>query len=407
MKKERVFEITTISSIIISLLVVIINNLGVTPYSGYFLLPIMLLIAFYIFMLKIIGIKTNDKAYIFLIPIIIIILSNFIFKVDVSNKFINIFVIPILLSIFLFILVDENRKITKNSLKWIIDLFPSYLFSNMSDMRLPLKNEKTKSKLKSVLIGLLIGLVVGGIIISLLISSDAYFGEVINKLFGWLSHLFNFDNIVKNVVIFINVFIIFFSVFINLVDNKNKDNKLKELNINKTIIATILIVMNLIFLLFLISEISKLTVNFLHIPESYTYATYAREGFFQLLGVTSINFLITILIVSFNNKNERTKVINILLTILLCFSILLIFNSYYRMYLYINHYGFTILRLQVVLFMLMELVLFGLLFIKIYNKKEIDEFKKYGLILIITYILNIYLCSEWFINILNRLVNKG
>ena len=51
MKKEKIFEITTISSIIIGLLVVIINNLGVTPYSGYFLLPIMLLIAFYIFML--------------------------------------------------------------------------------------------------------------------------------------------------------------------------------------------------------------------------------------------------------------------------------------------------------------------------------------------------------------------
>ena len=148
MKKEKIYEITTISSIIIGLLVVIINSLGVTPYSGYFLLPIMLLIAFYIVMLKIIGIKTNDKAYVFLIPIIIIILSNFIFKVDSSNKFINIFIIPILLSIFLFTLVDENKKITKNSLKWIIDLFPSYLFSNMGNMKLPLKDEKTKSNLK-------------------------------------------------------------------------------------------------------------------------------------------------------------------------------------------------------------------------------------------------------------------
>lgn len=407
MKKEKIFEITTISSIIIGLLIVVINNLGVTPYSGYFLLPIMLLIAFYIFMLKIIGIKTNDKAYAFLIPVIIIILSNFIFKVDGSNKFLNIFIIPILLSIFLFMLVDENRKITKDSLRWVIDLFPSYLFSNMSSMRLPLKDDKTKYKFKNILIGLLIGTVVGGIIVSLLASSDAYFGEVVNKIFGWLSGLFNFDNIVKNVIIFINVFIIFFSVFINLVDNKNKDTKLKELNINKTILTIVLTIMNLVFLLFLISEISKLTINFLHIPESYSYATYAREGFFQLLAVTSINFLITILIVSFNNKNERTKTINILLTILLCFSILLVFNSYYRMYLYINHYGFTILRLQVLLFMLMELILFGLLFKKIYVKKEKDEFKKYGLLLIITYILNVYLCSEWFINILNRLVNKG
>lgn len=407
MKKERICEITTISSIIIGLLVVLINSLGVTPYSGYFLLPIMLLIAFYIFMLKIIGVKTNDKAYIFLIPLIIIILSNFIFKVDGSNKFLNIFIIPILLSIFLYMLVDENRKITKNSIRWVFDLFPSYLFSNMSNMKLPLKNEKTKSKLKSVLIGLLLGIVVGGIIIALLASSDAYFKEVINKLFGWVSKLFNFDNIVKNVIIFVNVFIIFFSVFTNLIDNKGKNNKLRELNINKTILTTVLVIMNLVFLLFLVSEISKLTINFLHIPESYTYASYAREGFFQLLGVTSINFIITILIISFNKKEERTKIINILLTILLAFSILLIFNSGYRLVLYIIKYGFTILRLQVALFLIMELILFGLLFKKIYSKKDKDEFMVYGLILIVAYILNIYICSEWFINILNKLVNKG
>jgi len=407
MKKEKIYEITTISSIIIGLLVVIINSLGVTPYSGYFLLPIMLLIAFYIVMLKIIGIKTNDKAYVFLIPIIIIILSNFIFKVDSSNKFINIFIIPILLSIFLFTLVDENKKITKNSLKWIIDLFPSYLFSNMGNMKLPLKDEKTKSNLKNILIGIIVGVLVGSILIELLSSADIYFSLVVDKVFGFLGKLFSFDSIVKNIIIFINVFIIFFSVFINLVDNKSKDSKIKVLNINKTILTTTLIIMNLVFLLFLVSEVSKLTVNFLHIPETYTYASYAREGFFELLGVTSINFLITILIISFNNKNERTKIIDILLTILLSFSILLIINSYYRMYLYINHYGFTVLRLQVLLFMLMELILFGLLFRKIYIKKDKDEFKLFGLILTITYIVNVYLCSDWFINILNKLINKG
>ena len=56
--------------------------------------------------------------------------------------------------------------------------------------------------------------------------------------------------------------------------------------------------------------------------------------------------------------------------------------------------------------MLMELILFGLLFKKIYYKKDKDEFKGYGLVLLITYILNVYLCSQWFINILNNLIGK-
>ena len=251
MKKEKIYEITTISSIIIGLLVVIINSLGVTPYSGYFLLPIMLLIAFYIVMLKIIGIKTNDKAYVFLIPIIIIILSNFIFKVDSSNKFINIFIIPILLSIFLFTLVDENKKIYKNLLKWIIDLFPSYLFSNMGNMKLPLKDEKTKSNLKNILIGIIVGVLVGSILIELLSSADIYFSLVVDKVFGFLGKLFSFDSIVKNIIIFINVFIIFFSIFINLVDNKSKDSKIKVLNIKKKILTNTLIIIKIVLLFFI------------------------------------------------------------------------------------------------------------------------------------------------------------
>ncbi len=163
----------------------------------------------------------------------------------------------------------------------------------------------------------------------------------------------------------------------------------------------------MVFMVFLISEISKLTTNFLHVPIKYTYAEYAREGFFQLLGVTSINFLLTILIVSFNKKEEKTKLIKILLTILLSFSILLIFNSDYRLFLYIGKYGFTILRLQVILFLFMELILFGLLFKKIYEDKQKDDFKLFGFIMLMTYILNVYLSSGWFINILNKLVNKG
>ena len=51
---------------------------------------------------------------------------------------------------------------------------------------------------------------------------------------------------------------------------------------------------NLVFVLFIVSEISKLTNNFLSLPVEYTFSSYAREGFFQLLFVTLINFSIII-----------------------------------------------------------------------------------------------------------------
>lgn len=71
------------------------------------------------------------------------------------------------------------------------------------------------------------------------------------------------------------------------------------------------------------------------------------------------------------------------------------------MFLYINEYGFTILRLQVIFFITMELILFGLLIKKIVYKLKYYEGITFTTIFIITYILNLYLCNESFINLIN------
>ena len=171
------------------------------------------------------------------------------------------------------------------------------------------------------------------------------------------------------------------------------------INIDDTIIITALSIINFVFVLFLISEISKVCGNFLRLPTGYIYSSYAREGFFELLTVTLINFSIILYLLYKTNVINENKIIKILVLLLIVFSILLIFNSYYRMYLYIAKFGFTILRLQVILFLLMELILFGVII-----KKIISQVKNDGLIfmmiMIITYIINLYICNDWFINLL-------
>ena len=98
----------------------------------------------------------------------------------------------------------------------------------------------------------------------------------------------------------------------------------------------------------------------------------------------------------------ENKKVKYLLMVLAVFSILLIFNSYYRMFLYMSHYGFTILRLQVILFLLMELILFVMLIVKILKGLNKDAFKMF-IITITFYILNLYLCNNWFINLLPKI----
>lgn len=337
----------------------------------------------------------NKKAYFMLIPITLILISDPIIKIDASNKFLNVIVLFILVSIFLFLLVNKNYKISVNNISLMFKLFPDKIFSNLKYLKPSITKEKNK-KIVNVILGLAIGAGISFVILLLLTSADDYFDAFLDKF----SISFNLD--ISNIILFIIWFIIMFSISINVY--KNKDIKMKEVGLKKidnTIIITILSVINFVFVLFLISEISKLCGNFLQLPKGYIYSSYAREGFFQLLFVTLINFSIISFLMYKTNGIKENKIVRNLIFLLISFSIILIFNSYYRMYLYIDKFGFTVLRLQVMLFLTMEVVLFGFII-----KKILSEIKNEGVILLsimsFFYVLNLYLCNDWFIRLINR-----
>ena len=274
-------------------------------------------------------------------------------------------------------------------------LFPDKIFSNLKYLKPSITKEKNK-KIVNVILGLAIGAGISFVILLLLTSADDYFDAFLDKF----SISFNLD--ISNIILFIIWFIIMFSISINVY--KNKDIKMKEVGLKKidnTIIITVLSVINFVFVLFLISEISKLCGNFLQLPKGYIYSSYAREGFFQLLFVTLINFSIISFLMYKTNGIKENKIVRNLIFLLISFSIILIFNSYYRMYLYIDKFGFTVLRLQVMLFLTMEVVLFGFII-----KKILSEIKNEGVILLsimsFFYVLNLYLCNDWFIRLINR-----
>ena len=223
----------------------------------------------------------------------------------------------------------------------------------------------------------------------------------------FIENVFSFENIIDNVLLIVISFIILFSVFVNILRKRVSDDKtFKIRNVNATIVNTIMVMVNVVFLLFLVSEISKLTGNFLNLPAEYTYAKYAREGFFQLLFVTVINISMILYFVYYSNVMKENKFTKILTLILILFSILLIFNSYYRMTLYISVFGFTILRTQVLLFLTMELIIFILIGEKIIKDIKRNEAFMFMVIMVVTYILNLYICNDYVINIINRLFDK-
>lgn len=384
--------------IVSALLIVIISNLKIDWYFKTIMFPFfMVLVSSTILVMK--NDDINKKAFYLLIPIILIIFSNLILlllkgTLDENNEILNIIVLPILISIYLFSLINKNYKIALVNIPLMFKIFPRYLFRNLKFLKIKTNREKT-NKILNAVFGIIVGIVFSIVILLLLMSADDYFNKFVSKAF--ISINFDFSKIMQ----FVIFFIIIFSIGVNLIRNRYivmKENKIRK--IDHTIIISMLSVINLVFVLFLISEISKLCGNFLQIPKGYIYSSYAREGFFQLLFVTIINFSIILYLIYKTNVIKENKIIRNLVLILIAFSVLLIFNSYYRMFLYIGKFGFTNLRLQVILFLLMELILFGIIIKKIINKINND-----GLIFLVImtsfYVINLYICNDFFIRLIS------
>ena len=403
---SRNFKLSVIIFSIAAILITIINNIGIDPYIKKFIIPFSILILSYLIILENIKVVKNRKAYLYLIPILLSLLSYLFIKIDTSNMVLNVIFIPILLSIFLLSLVNEKYDLSRRFMVNFFKVFPGRLFSNLNYMQL-LKQNKSENKNKkafNIFLGCLIGIPIAIILLVLLTGADKYFSSFIDSIFGFIKNIINLENLVPNLLILLISFIVLFSVFVNVLKNRNLKTKESILRtVNNSISSTILIIVNCVFILFLISEISKLTINFLHLPVEYTYAEYAREGFFQLLFVTVINIIIILYFVYYTTVIKENKLVKNLLLVLVLFSILLIFNSYYRMFLYIGAYGFTILRLQVVLFLLMELILFFVVIKKIVNGIKHNDAFIFMLIIISTYVLNLYLCSKPFIDFINNI----
>lgn len=388
--------------LISAILIVIVGMLNIDFYFKSVMFPfLMILISSTILVKDYEGI--NKKAYLLIIPIVLIIISNLVLKVlkgnlDGTNQLLNIIVLPLLISTYLFMLVRSDFKVSLENMFLVFKLFPRNLFKNLKFIKIDTNKEKN-DKVINIIFGTIIGVFISGLILALLTSADDYFDKFLSSITININVNFNLWYVIKGIIYFVILFVIGINLF------KNKEITLKESkmsNVNKTVVTTMLFIVNFVFVLFLISEISKLCGNFLKVPKGYIYSSYAREGFFQLLFVTLINFGIILYLIYKTNLVKEDKKVKCLVLSLIAFSIFLIFNSYYRMFLYIGKFGFTNLRLQVILFLFMEIILFGFII-----KKIIRGAKKDGMVFLIimtiTYVINLYVCNDWFIGILEKI----
>ena len=131
---------------------------------------------------------------------------------------------------------------------------------------------------------------------------------------------------------------------------------------------------NLLFLIFISVQIAYLFGGQSNISSlGFTYAQYARRGFFELIGVAVISFFLLFGLDRYiqREKGSGLRIFKILSSLLVVGVIVIMVSAFMRLLLYEDAYGFTTLRLYSHVFIIFLTVVFGLLIYKVLkNGKE-------------------------------------
>ena len=240
------------------------------------------------------------------------------------------------------------------------------------------KNNKFGSILGKVILGVIIPIVPTAIVFSLL-SFDSEFLNLFGNIFN-----FNLENIVGQVVSIILAFPMgayIFRLFVSSCDKSAKGvvtaKECKKASERAAIVPIITlfsatIPLLFIYVIFFISQWKYYVSGFLgELPENLNYATYAREGFFQLLAVSAINLAIIAAIGLFAKKKSgfgkfSVKILNAVVSI---FTLILISTAVSKLVLYIDEHGLTPKRVHAFWFMMVLTLIFIAVFLKQFMAK--------------------------------------
>jgi hypothetical protein len=316
-------------------------------------------------------------GYLVLIAIWLLAASYYLYDTTVFYG-LNILVIPVLV-IFHLALITSPKKI-----EWSNLLFFYYIWNHLvggirysvqfinhiSKLFIRSNNEKHLDVWKKILIGILISVPFLFIILNLLIEADTQF----ERLISTLPHLISFraEYFIRLVIILIYTFG-FFGFMQVLLQNKNpivpKKGSIKPIGMDGIITLTVLLLINLVYILFIAVQFKYFFSGTLE--DGFTYAEYARRGFFELLFVTLINLSISIAVITLTKTvyGPLKKAICLAMTILILSSGVLLVSAIMRISMYEDAYGFTFSRVLAHSFMIFLMVILAYTLVKIWLER--------------------------------------
>ncbi|NTV78744.1 MAG: DUF4173 domain-containing protein [Clostridiales bacterium] len=174
------------------------------------------------------------------------------------------------------------------------------------------------------------------------------------------------ENILGILVTFFFALFATYSFIAAMAKNSIKEEVTDRRTQEPLVAITITMILSALYLLFCGVQIAGLFFGKLLLPDGYSYADYAREGFFQLLFVCIINLCVVLLCLAYFRES---KLLKILLTVISACTYLMILSSAIRMILYIQVYYLTFLRIFVLWSLIVIFVVMTGVLIFIYHSK--------------------------------------
>ncbi len=349
-------------------------------------------------------------GYIFLIAALLLAISYGIYN-NYALRALNVIAIPLLLTAYFLVIRYEgaemlNIAFISGALKQVstksfigaprLFRFGKELISEKSKL-------KKDSNANKILLGLLISIPLLIIVLMLLSEADMMFNYYLKNLGHIFGEVTLGELVGRSIIIsLVSIYMFGFLWSLNYNDFNAEGFSMKREAWEPVTIITLITVINIAYLIFTIIQLSYLYGGGINpLPEGFTYAEYARRGFFELILVTLINLMVLVFSIYFTKKGN--KALNKLMigsySILIIFTFNMLVSAAYKMKLYESAYGYTQQRIFVQAFMLLIGVVLAIVLAGIWHKR-VPIFKCVVIATVIVYVgLN-------FINV-DRLIAMG
>ena len=279
----------------------------------------------------------------------LVILGTFARGSDAGVNFVLFCFLVLSVNLSLCLLAGQNRRNPKGLLS-LLDAPRTVFMLGVGEASPAFKGLKrgfqqssaVSKKFGAVGVGLLLSIPLLVAVISLLIKADAAFDGLLQNLPDW-----DMTELVTSVLFGFLLACYFYTRGTALCHSpKPKPDTHERKGMNPLTVNTVLIAVGIVYVVYLISQLAYFSGGFSGIlPEGYTVAEYARRGFFEMAWLCVINLGIIALAIGLTSPKGASP----LLTKLLCLflglvTLFLVVSASAKMFIYIDTYGLTRLR---------------------------------------------------------------